>query len=202
MDEYALNFCKDDILNDIFGKCYVSWSTVNHSITSNHSLPRYIWKLDLLVASSGVFWFLNQLASDGTPNLGPFSANCAGALAYHPSQCLVSRPSYHWNTWLFAGWKGAMNRAHGATTRFWFITFYSFLTISTVESSRIYESLMNGCNSRGLKIFLNSFGGNYITTVRNAFALNLIIATTLKRLSAVAFVIIGIVKVWMFGCQQ
>ena len=29
---------------------------------------------------------------------------------------------------------------------------------------------------------------------RNAFCLNLIIATTLKRLSAVAFVIIGIVK--------
>ena len=34
-------------------------------------------------------------------------------------------------------------------------------------------------------IFLNAL---------NAFALNLIIATTLKRLSAVAFVIIGIVK--------
>ena len=31
---------------------------------------------------------------------------------------------------------------------------------------------------------------------RNAFCLNLIIATTLKRLSAVAFVIIGIVKVF------
>lgn len=41
-----------------------------------------------------------------------------------------------------------------------------------------------------------------LTTVRNAFALNLIIATTLKRLSAVAFVIIGIVKVWIFGGQQ
>ncbi len=41
-----------------------------------------------------------------------------------------------------------------------------------------------------------------LTTARNAFALNLIIATTLKRLSAVAFVIIGIVKVWIFGRRQ
>ena len=36
------------------------------------------------------------------------------------------------------------------------------------------------------------------SVLRNAFCLNLIIATTLKRLSAVAFVIIGIVKVF-FG---
>ena len=77
-----------------------------HSITAKHSSPRYIWKLDLLLASTdstGVFWLLDKLASDGTPNMGPFSTNCAGALAYHPSQCLVSRPSYQTHGYLWVG---------------------------------------------------------------------------------------------------
>lgn len=45
-----------------------------------------------------------------------------------------------------------------------------------------------------LSIFSQAHWQMILLNALNAFALNVLIATTLKRLSAVAFVIIGIVK--------
>lgn len=45
-----------------------------------------------------------------------------------------------------------------------------------------------------LSIFSQAHWQMILLNALNAFALNVVIATTLKRLSAVAFVIIGIVK--------
>lgn len=94
-------------------------------------------------------------------------------------------------------------RSHGATTRFWFIRFYQLFDhidnwISELWIFFLFDEWLQFMRSQ--EILYRIWG--QLTTVRNAFALNLIIATTLKRLSAVAFVIIGIVKVWIFGGQQ